>query len=63
MVCLIFHINIIINRKNWRITIKLFFKKKSERTQMPGLPSPLPLFIFVRFLMTPVPPLLNERTF
>ena len=43
MVCLIFHINIIINRKNWRITIKLFFKKKSERTQMPGLPSPLPV--------------------
>ena len=42
MVCLIFHTNIIINRKNWRITIKLFFKKKrtytNARTPLPSPP-------------------------
>ena len=51
---------IMINRKNWRINIKLHFQnlsiffKKKERTQMLG-PS-LPLFVFVRFSMT-LPPL------
>ena len=51
MVCLIFHTTVIINRKNWRITIKLHFENpsivfsKSERTNMlapppyPSLPS------------------------
>ena len=39
--------------------ISIFFLK-SELTNM--LEPPLPLFIFVRFLMTQ-PPLLNERTF
>ena len=45
MVCLIFHTVIIINRKNWKITAKLYFENqyffnKSERTYMPGLPPP-----------------------
>ena len=41
MVCLIFHVAIIIDRKNWRITIKLHFEnfsiffKKSKRTHPP----------------------------
>ena len=67
MVCLIFHTAIIINRKNWRMTIKLHFEnlsiffKKSECTRMLG--APLPLFVFVRFSMTSPSPLLNERTF
>ena len=47
MVCLIFHTAIIINRKNWRITIKLHFEnfKKSKCTYMLG--PPLILFVFV----------------
>ena len=55
MVCLIFHTAIIINRKNWRITIKLNFEnisicfKKSERTHARTTP------VFVRFSMTPSP--------
>ena len=64
---LIFHTAIIINRKNWRITIKLylenlsiFFFKKWTYTHA-RTPPPLVLFVFVRFSMTP--PLLNERTF
>ena len=58
MVCL-FHTTIIINRKNWRITIKLHFENlsifflKSERTYMLG--TPLPLFAFARFSMTSPP--------
>ena len=58
MVCLIFHTAIIINRKNWRISIKLHFEnlsiffKKSECTHMLG---PLPMFIFVCFSMTSPP--------
>ena len=65
MVCLIFHTDIIINSKNWGITIKLhlkisvFFFKKSERTHM--LRPPFLLFVAVRFSM--IPPLLNKRTF
>ena len=57
MVYSIFHTAIIINRKNWRTTIKLHFENlrifffKSERTHM--LRPPLPLFAFVRFSMTP----------
>ena len=41
MVCLIFHTTIIINRKNWRITIKLYFENLSifKRTHMLGPPS------------------------
>ena len=44
---LIFHTAIIINRKNWRITIKLHFEnlsiffKKSERTHTLGPPPPV----------------------
>ena len=54
MVFLIFHTAIIINRKNWRRTIKLTFLKKNEHTHMPGPP---PLFVFVCFSMTsPFPP-------
>ena len=47
MVCLIFHTAIIINKKNWRITIKLHFKnlsiflKKIERIHVLGAPSPV----------------------
>ena len=59
MVCLIFHTAIIINRKNWRITMKIHFENlsifflKNERTQMLGPPIPTPLlFVFVRFSMT-----------
>ena len=61
MVCLIFHTAIIINRKNWRITIKLNFEnvsicfKKSERTHARTIPPPSPLLVFVRFSMTPSP--------
>ena len=54
MVCLIFHTAIIINRKNWRITIKLHF----ENFATPYLP----LFVFVRFSVTPTT-LLNEIIF
>ena len=67
MVYLIFYTAIIINRKNCRIAIKLHFEnlsiffKKSEPTDMQG--PPLPLFAFVRFLMTPYSPLLNKRAF
>ena len=52
MVCLIFHTAIIINNKNWRITIKNHFEslsiffKKSKRTHMLRPPSPC-LFLFV----------------
>ena len=62
----IFHTAMIINRKNWRIIIKRHFEnpsiffKKSKRTQMLG-PSPLPLFTFVRFSMTPSAPLLSTN--
>ena len=47
MVCLIFHTAIIINRKNWRLTIKFhlenlsIFFEKSERENM--LEPPLPV--------------------
>ena len=53
MVCLIFYTAIIINKKNWRITIKLHFEnlinffKKNLLTHMLG--PPLSLFVFVRF--------------
>ena len=66
IVCLIFHTAIIINRKNWRITIKLHFEnlsiffQKIERTHIVGPAPPL------RFSMTTPPSpssLLNERTF
>ena len=58
------HTAIIINRKNWRITIKLhfgnlriFFKKRMYTHAR----SPLPLFVFVHFSMThPSPP---QRTY
>ena len=59
MVCLIFHTTIIINRKNWRITIKLHFKnlsisfKKSERTHMLGPPPSFPLLRHVLELGVP----------
>ena len=66
MICLIFHTAIIINRKNWRITIKLHFQNVgifflNERTQMLG--ALLPLFVFGRFAMIPSHTPLNERTF
>ena len=53
MFSLIFHAASIINRKNWRITIKLDFEnlsiffEKSERTHTLG--PPFALFVFVRF--------------
>ena len=57
--CLIFHTAIIINRKNWRITIKLhfenlsiFLKKRTYTHDWTPL-SFLPLFVFVRISMTP----------
>ena len=60
MVCLIFHTVIIINGKNWRITIKLQNFLKSERTHM--LENPLHQFVFVRFSMTsPLTP--PQRTY
>ena len=45
MVRLIFHTAIIINRKNWRVTIKLHFENLSifflkANVYMPGPPSP-----------------------
>ena len=58
---LIFYTAIIINSKNWRITVKLHFENlsiffsKNEHTQMLGIPPPFRLFIFVRFSMTPSP--------
>ena len=68
MVCLIFHSAIIINKKIWRITIKIHFENlsifflKSERTHMLG--NPHPQFVCVRFSITPPPPpLLKEHTF
>ena len=67
MVCLIFHVAIIIDRKNWRITIKLHFEnlsiffKKSERVHM--LAPPPPVRFCLHFNDPPPPPLLNERTF
>ena len=66
MVCLTFHTAIIINRKNWRITIKLHFENlsilfsKSERTHMLR---PLPLFLFVHFSMTPPLPYSTNALF
>ena len=57
MVCLIFHTEIIINRKNCRIAIKIHLKslsiffKKCERTPMLGPPSSL--FVCAPFLVTP----------
>ena len=73
MVCLIFHTTIIINRKNWRITIKLHFESLSTfcfKANVHTCYDPLPLFVFVRFSNPrPQPPLpsrttlLNERTF
>ena len=53
-------------RKNWRITIKFHFEnlsillKNANVHTCQDLPSP---WSFVRFSMTPPPPLLNERTF
>ena len=65
MVCLIFHTVIIINRKNWIITIKLHFENlsisfKSERTHMLGPPPPLSpcpsSFLFAFQWIPPSPP-------
>ena len=59
MFCLIFHTVIIINRKNWRITIKLHFENLSiffkKRTYTHAW-TPLPLFGFARFSVTTTPP-------
>ena len=66
MVCLIFHTEIIISKKNWRITIKLYlenlsiFFKKSEYTQILGPPPP---FRFCSLFNDLLPLPLNERTF
>ena len=40
-----------------------FFKKRECTHMLAPTPPPLPLLDFVRFSMTPFPPLLNERTF
>ena len=66
IVCLKFHTAVIINRKNWRITIKLhfenfsiFFKKRTyAHAKTPLLP-----FLFSSLFNDPSPPILNERTF
>ena len=66
MVCLIFHTAIIINRKNWRIIIKLhfenlriFFLKKRTYTHAR---TPLPLFVFIHFSVTSPPLRLPSST-
>ena len=67
---LIFYSAIIINRKNWKITIKLhfgnlsIFLKKSERTQILGPPSPCSFLFAFQWQPPPPPPLSlpNERT-
>ena len=65
MVCLIFHTASIINRKNWKITIKLNFEnisicfKKSERTHMVGPPPPPCSFLFA----FQWPPPSSQRTY
>ena len=62
MVRLIFHTAIIINMKNWKITIDFilkisgFFLKKRTYTH-----ARTPLFIFVRFSMTALLP--SQRTY
>ena len=62
MVCLIFHAAILINRKNWRTTIKLHFENlsiflKKSNVHTCSEPPPLHLFVFVRFSVTlPSPP-------
>ena len=65
MVCLIFHTAIIINRKNWRITIKLHFENlwifKEIRTYTHAR-NPSPPIRFCLLFNGP-PSLLNERTF
>ena len=66
MFCLIFHTAIIINRKNWRITIKLHFENLSifflKRTYIyASVPVSPCLFLFV--IQWPPPPLFNERIF
>ena len=51
--------------------LSIFLKKENVHTCQthalaptpPPPPPPLPLLDFVRFSMTPFPPLLNERTF
>ena len=63
MICLIFHTAIIINRKNWKITVKLHFENlsiffsKHART-------PPPTVHFCLLFNDPLPPpLLNDCTF
>ena len=63
MVCLIFHTAIINNRKNWRIIVKLHFENPSiflKKANIYNARTPLPLFVFVRFSMTPLP---SQRTY
>ena len=67
MVCLIFHTALIINRKNWRITIKrhfenlsIFFKKANVHK---CYDPPTPPVRFCSLFNVPFPPSLNERTF
>ena len=66
MVCLIFHTAIIINRKNWRITIKLHFENVSnfffKKWMYTHARTPLALIVFVHFSMMP-PSLLDKLTF
>ena len=64
MVYLIFHTVIIINRKNWRITIKLHFENLcilKKRTYIHARTPPLPVH-FCSLFNDP-PPLLNKHTF
>ena len=65
IICLIFHTAIIINRKNWRITVKLHFentniKKKRSYTHAR---TPLPMFVFVYFSMIPPLPSSTNKLF
>ena len=58
MVCLIFHIGIIINRKNWKIAIKLHFENLSmfflKRTYT-HVRTPLPPVRFCSLFNDPSP--------
>ena len=62
MVCLIFHTVFIINRNNWRMTIRPHFENssiffyKSERTYMVGLPPPSPCLLLFAFQWPPILP-------